>query len=338
MEEIFSKDIDPRLTKSVEIRVIEDQIKERQELDRRFLELKQMHISKCNVCGNADQSNISFQTNGFTFIKCPECTHVYKQYIPEFEELKKFYREETVEGYFDESSIEYRLENITKPKIDFMMRYQTGENGRWLDLATGLGDLPHLLKNAGWDIDATELHRPYIDYATKRFGITPKQKPLLEYYNYYKEQGLEEFDVISGFGFYDMSPIPVENCKVVNRMLKIGGLHGVNLPNSNSLTGALVESWPNSALRQSLPNTICSFTYKSMVMMLETSGFEISGVLWHGLDIHELITRIVELDPNFKNSRGYSFLYDNINAFQQVVDKARMSDLILICARKVREV
>lgn len=337
MEELFSNKLDPRLTKNVQISNVQKEIEGRKQLADKILSLPQVLIDRCNICGNSDQSNVALESKKFVWIRCPDCTHIYRKYIPDYNELAKFFTNETIEVYLDESSFEYRLENITQRKYDFMMRYRDGKPGRWLDLATGIADMPHLLQRENWDFDATELNNAFIKFASKHFGITPKAMLLPEYYEHFKAEKMKPFDVISAFGYYDMLPNPVEHCKLVNKMLKLGGLHGINLPNSRSLSGALVEFRPDSSLRQATPVNISYFTYKSIKRMLTMAGFEMVGVLWHGLDIHELITRIVELDSSFKDSKAYTFLYDNFNTLQEVVDLERMSDLLLLCARKVRE-
>jgi len=338
MEELFSNKLDPRKTKGVQINNIRSEIEKRKTLDKELLGLNQQKINKCNVCGCPEQTNIDFETNGYSWIKCPECTHVYKNMMPDNDAMTNYFKKATTHVYLDESSFDFRVKNIAQPKYDFMMRYVKNKIGRWLDLATGVADLPYLLKLNKWDFDATELYRAFLDFAEKKTGIRPKQITLLQYYDMFLDNKMELFDVIGAFGYYDLLSDPLEHCKIINRMLKPGGFHGINIPNSNSLSGALVEYLPHSSLRMSTPITISSFTYKSMVKMLGLAGFEVEGILWHGLDIHELLMRIIELDHNFKDSKAYNLLYENINELQHVIDKAKKSDLLLICAKKVREV
>ena len=141
MIEIFSKPIDPRETKNFHIDNVLERIKDRKNLDRDIQKLPKLPLTACNVCGGSNR-NVVFNTNGDDWVQCSNCRHIYKASIPSPLHLEKFFKESTVEVYLDESGFEYRIQNITKPKYEFMMDQYSGEKGRWLDLATGLGDMP----------------------------------------------------------------------------------------------------------------------------------------------------------------------------------------------------
>ena len=67
--------------------------------------------------------------------------------MPLYSELLNFYKIETVENYFNEDEIKYRIENLTIPKYNFIKKSEKTKNKYWLDLASGLGDMPYYLKN-----------------------------------------------------------------------------------------------------------------------------------------------------------------------------------------------
>lgn len=58
-------------------------------------------------------------------------------------------------------------------------------------------------------------------------------------------------------------------------------------------------------------------------------------VWWLGLDVHELVTRIIENDPRFADTQACEILYDQFNELQAVFDRARLSDSVIMAARKV---
>jgi Fe-S-cluster containining protein len=57
------------------------------------------------------------------WVQCRECTHVYQPEMLSQEALIDFYAssEDYAATYTDEEQLEYRLENITKPKFEFVL-------------------------------------------------------------------------------------------------------------------------------------------------------------------------------------------------------------------------
>ena len=135
-----------------------------------------------------------------------------------------------------------------------------------------------------------------------------------------------------------MMPDPVEHAKTINKVLKMDGLMGVNLPRAESLTGAMVELWPDTSLRAITQINYSHFSEKSLFHMLDQAGFEPISIFRHGLDIHELAIRMTEHAPEFGGSPAAEIIYELFNDLQRVVDEAGYSDLMMVCAKKVREI
>lgn len=337
MEEFYSKPIDPKITKHSQLYNLEGSIRERQADAAKMLSLPQQEFHSCLVCGASEGQVELFTANGFPWIKCSECGLKYKKHMPTYDAMVKQISDYTVEVYMDEGGDKYRKENITKYKFDFMTRYHEGGPGRWLDLATGIADMPSYAIENGWECEATELNQSFVDAATKNFSFTPYVMTLDNYFEDFKKRGAEPFDIIGAFGYHDMLTNPIEHLIINNRLLNMGGLLGINLPDSNSLTGAMAELWPDSALR---PITHINYSWHdrgTVLKMLELSGFEPVAVLNYGLDIHELITRIGEHAPEFIGSRAMDMMYEMFNDFQKVVDNHKYGDQQLWCARKVKD-
>ena len=187
-------------------------------------------------------------------------------------------------------------------------------------------------------MDATEINRSHAKAATKRLPFKPKEMTLFEYFESFTRENIQDFDVVGTFGYFDMLVDPVEHAKTINKMLRMGGLMGINLPRSESLTGAMAELWPDTSLRAIPIINYSHFSEKSLFYMLEKSGFEPLGILRHGLDIHELVIRLIEHAPGFGESQAANIIYELFNDLQKVIDQADKSDLMLVCAQKIREV
>lgn len=334
MEELFFKPIDPKITKGNHTASISDVAEQLQENSQYLLSLEQVGVDACIICGAIDQSE-SYDCRGFRWVKCPDCGHLYKSHMPAYDEVLRHMQQTTIEVYLHEKSIEYRLESITRPKYDFMRRYVTGSPGSWLDLASGLGDMPYLLKQEGWSVSSTEIHKPFVDFAKERLNVHHQSIPIDQFYEKHSADQNEPYDVVGAFGYFDMLPDPSAHAKIINRLLKVGGRIGVNIPICESLSGDLGLLWPDNSLRCLMPTDYSYFSKNSVLKMLENAGFEIEGIWWHGLDIHELITRMVECRPEFLGSKPFELLYKLSNKLQQVVDQDRKSDLLMICAKKI---
>lgn len=337
MEELFFKPIDPKITKGNHTANLSEVAAEFRANSEYLLSLDQIAVPACIICGAADQSQ-SYNCRGFKWVKCKDCGHLYKAHMPSYEAVLDHMHQNTIEVYLHEKSLDYRLENITRPKYDFMRRYVKGAPGKWLDLASGLGDMPHLLKQDGWSVDSTEIHKPFIDFAKNRLNIDHQNLPIDQLHNRHKANDQTPYDVVGAFGYFDMLPDPTEHARIINRLLKMGGHIGVNIPIGESLTGDLGLLWPDNALRCLLPTDYSYFSKNSVLLMLKKAGFEIDGIWWHGLDIHELITRLVEARPEFLGSAPLELLYALSNKLQKVIDEERKSDLLMICAKKIADV
>ena len=72
--------------------------------------------------------------------------------------------------------------------------------------------------------------------------------------------------------------------------------------------------------------------------MLNKSGFKIKGVWYHGLDYYELISKLIQKKEKKTSEKKVQDLLVFFNDFQKIIDKNKMSDLLLICATKIKEI
>lgn len=337
MEEKFFKPFDPRRIKQSQLENVQSAIAEYETMSAELLSMPQVHVSACRLCGCEERTQ-EVTVSGFKWALCANCHHYYKLHMPAHEDVLAWLKKGSpVEVYLREDDFQFRLQNISEPKIDFVSSYHQGPPGSWLDIATGLADIPYCLKRRGWNAEATEINSAFANFATKNWGLTPQQKPLDEYYQDFITSGHAPFDVVSCFGYFDLQPKPLDHFKMANAMLKPGGLLGVNQPNHDSLAGALARHKPGRSLRAFIPGDYSYFSRKSLGYALENSGFEIAGIWWHGLDVHDLIVQIIDGDPSFKDSDACEILYDRYDGLQKALDEGRKSDLLLVVARKVAD-
>jgi Zn ribbon nucleic-acid-binding protein len=146
MKKFFFKPIDPNKTKPVNIKDLKLFENKLANLSKKIHKEKFISINKCLICNNKKLKKI-FSSRNFKWVECFRCGHQQKRSMPKYEALLKFYNSDTVENYLSEVNINYRLKNLTIPKYNFIKKFIKKSSGKkWLDLASGLGDMPYLLK------------------------------------------------------------------------------------------------------------------------------------------------------------------------------------------------
>ena len=338
MKKFFFKPIDPNKTKPVNIKDLKLFENKLANLSKKIHKEKFISINKCLICNNKKLKKI-FSSRNFKWVECFSCGHHQKRSMPKYETLLKFYNNYTVENYLSEVDINYRLKNLTIPKYNFIKKFIYKSSGKkWLDLASGLGDMPYLLKKKKWNVTSTEIYKPFIEFAKKKLGVEHKSLLLDEYFSDHKKKNLKSFSVVGALGYFDILPDPVKHAKIINKLLIKNGIIAVNIPINDSISGIMTSIFPELSLRQITPMDFSVFSKKSIFKMLKIAGFKVKGVWFHGLDYYELVSKLIQKGNKYNDKKKIKLLLDFFNDFQNIIDKKEMSDLMLICAEKVKEI
>ncbi len=334
----FSKKLDPSQTKPIKKTDLIEYNKKLSNLSKRIHKEKFFEIKKCLICKSNKLSDV-FSSRNFNWTKCTRCDHLQKKAMPKYKNLLKFYEIETVENYLNEIDINFRIKNLTKPKYNFIKKsLSKTKNKSWLDLASGLGDMPYFLSKNGWEVTSTEIYDPFIKFAQEKLNVYHKKLLLDEYFDFHSKNNLKNFDVVGALGYFDILPNPLEHSKIINKLLKINGSIAINIPINDSFSGILSHMFPDNSLRQITPMDFSVFSKKSIFKMLELSGFEITSLWFHGLDYYELLSKIIQKSNVTLDDYQNKILLNLFNDIQKVIDKNKLSDLLLICAKKIREI
>jgi len=106
----------------------------------------------CNLCGSDARRPLAIE-NGLEVVRCRRCGLVYVTPQPTAEELARFYDE-----YFAEEAEEdwYRI-MIRAFRLDAeRLESRLGGPGRLLDIGTGFGHFPELMRQRGWEVAGVE--------------------------------------------------------------------------------------------------------------------------------------------------------------------------------------
>ena len=198
--------------------------------------------------------------------------------------------------------------------------------------------MPYLLKKKKWNVTSTEIYKPFIEFAKKKLGVEHKSLLLDEYFSDHKKKNLKSFSVVGALGYFDILPDPVKHAKIINKLLIKNGIIAVNIPINDSISGIMTSIFPELSLRQITPMDFSVFSKKSIFKMLKIAGFKVKGVWFHGLDYYELVSKLIQKGNKYNDKKKIKLLLDFFNDFQNIIDKKEMSDLMLICAEKVKEI
>lgn len=334
----FGKSVDPTAFKSHLLKDLNGAAGEYREKALRFRDRDNLiEVDTCYICDSTDRDPV-LKMFEFQYAQCRACGHVYLTERLTEEALVKYFEEssEYAATYTEEERLEYRLENITKPKIDFVEEHvtvDTGTRGRWLDVGCATGGSIHYLKNKGWDAVGLELSEDSVATAKKRFGLDLVQQPIEEYA---EKNPDERFDVVSFFGSPHVIPDPMSLFHTATDLLRRDGYIVVGIPNFDSLSTKVHQTFSDEALRHLRPpECLHLFTEESVEYAFDEVGFELDAGWYFGLDFYELLTHLCMNTDGFQDSPVYDFLMENIDEFQQVVDEQKQNDhMVLVACRK----
>jgi SAM-dependent methyltransferase len=201
-------------------------------------------LEVCPVCGiaSADAKLVFDTTASITgtpfhsrLVECRDCTHVYLNPQPTWEELGSFYGE-SYSGYeaAPEGDAPFRQQITQVPAGTEISHIPVVPGGRFLDIGCGTGDLIAAMATLGMQAEGVEPVRLAVERA-RRLGRKV-------FYGTLEEAKYEEdsFDSMSMIHVFEHVPQPLPLLRLCHRILKPGGSITVGVPNFDSAVFRLV--------------------------------------------------------------------------------------------------
>ena len=332
MKKFFNKPVDLKKLKANVLRNLEEQSSYWGNYAKKLHNFTE-EVKNCPIC-NSNQSSAVVTIYNFIYLQCESCTHVYNSSRLNSKMRKSFYREidkpiSYSDTYTDKKVQKYRLEHVAQGKVDFIQKHINKTPSKWLDLACGNGDIIYLAEKLGHNITGVESNEDCINYAKEFYGLKI-DKSKIENYN-----PKEKFDIISLLGITDLIPDPNALLKKCYNLLEPNGIIAVEFPNYNSLSTLIQKSFPNQIVcRHMYPTVMNIYTYKSVELLLKNIGLNIDSIWWYGMDIYELTTNLMLIEPKTKISGLSDSLFLYMNNLQETLDKNEQSDNFFIIAKK----
>ncbi len=205
-----------------------------QSVSELFGKKNQYSVFKCNSCGFGFTENSDIQTG-------------------------EYHRDET---YIHEQGL---FKNIFQRRVNIIKNLHPNP-GKILEIGSSTGLMLSLFAKAGWDVTGVEISSSASDFAIKK-GIKTFKQPF-EKIDFREEK----FDVVIMNHTLEHLENPIEVISNINKILNIGGLLLIDVPNFDSFWAKLLKmNWPMLLPEEHLWH----FTKKALSLALEEHGFKV---------------------------------------------------------------
>lgn len=245
----------------------------------------------CNLCGS-DQAAIRARDmkslglpDGLAIVECIACGLVFMSPRPTQDEYARFYATSdiySVEAYSirAESRTEFYRRRLRRIEM------QRGRKGTLLEIGCGAGHFLKLARDSGWNVQGTELSKPFQEHARERFGLCDiRRAPSLT------DCGFPpgSFDVIYSAHVFEHLLDPMGTLVEVRRLIKRDGLLVIEVPYQFrslrerlrgylvALTGAVGEGKAYTKLISSTHHTYF-FSPRTLTAMVRRAGFAVRSL------------------------------------------------------------
>jgi 2-polyprenyl-3-methyl-5-hydroxy-6-metoxy-1,4-benzoquinol methylase len=238
---------------------------------------ERFQTSPCPLCGAAGRSPF-LSCDGFSFVRCSECSAIYQDPSPVFEDLRRRYGE----GYFayehgNESNF-FHLMELGLKDVDFDDRTASLREPRtFLDIGCATGMLIESMKRKGWTVKGVDICRESAEYGRRTRGVDIFPGTLQE-----ARFADNSFSVVHFSHLIEHVPDPRGFLAEVRRVLKPGGLAVITTPNVDGFQARLFRAGWRSAIADHL----VLFSRRTLGRVLDEAGFRtLRTVTWGGLAI-----------------------------------------------------
>jgi hypothetical protein len=306
-------------------------------LSHKAAELSQPHLARrevtlCPCCGtDAGGAEPAADVFGMCYARCPQCGHAFVRTQPSVEVLEEVFAESEEHSavYVDRASLEVRLEQVVKPKLDWVLdayrRCRGGEPGRMVDVGAGGGHFVAVCRRAGLVADGYEISKASRQFAHEAFAIELFDRDFLE------DAATVPADVFTFWGLLEYTPEPRRFLEAARRRLDAGrGMLVVEVPRFDCLGSAVQTACPETVARHLDPTShVNCFSDESLATVLFETGFRPVSAWYFGMDAYEVLVQLSlkRNDPELLDRAA-----DLIPPLQATLDAGLLCDDLVVAA------
>ena len=291
------------------------------------------YVQVCPCCGtNTNDAVEAIQAFGIAYHSCSACGHVFIREQPDDRVLSEAFAASDghASAYTEDESLELRLQNIVKPKLDWVIERYCEQYGsdisRIIDVGAGGGHFVEVCRRAGMIADGYEICSASRNYAKKVFNIELLATDFLS-----SQINDNKSALITFWGLLEYTPEPRAFINAARRRLTTdGGMLVIEVPRFNSIsTTAQRISQRNIARHMDPSSHINCFTDQSLVSALCLEGFRPVAAWYFGMDAYELL---VQLALKLEDHSIIQHFANWLPELQASCDAARLCDDIIVAA------
>ena len=293
--------------------------------------------TNCPICKNSSFESLC-NIYGFNYVECKNCGVAFVINAPKDEELQKIYKSEAYSSsnkilYANDSIIDYRIENIAKPKVDYVLSNLKNKVSSWLDIGCGTGEILSVVCKKDIKAIGVETNNSEREYAKNKLHIDI-------FDDYINEETIKKYvnncDIVSLFSILEHIPDPESIIQGISTAQTVGNYLVIEVPHFPSISTSSQITFPDSVNRMMHPPLhLFLFSLKSLEILLEKYDYKVVNVWYFGQDFYEFFSTLSLFNDELNNSILHEEIYKLIDDFQKVIDKSGRSDEILIIAEKI---
>jgi SAM-dependent methyltransferase len=232
---------------------------------------------RCNLC-QGDSTRLFLATPVDTLVQCRHCGLVYVDPRPPAEETD--YEEEFfLHEYKDMYGVDYiadrdNITRLARRRLEAIERHRRG--GKLLDVGCAAGFFLDEARRRGWETIGVEVSRFASEYARRELHLDVFTGPLEA-----AKLPDQEFDVVVLYFVLEHLRDPLALLREVGRVLQVGGLLSVAVPNIAGLYFRLnKEAWIAERVRHQ--SHFYEFSPRTLRRMLGQAGLRVAALTSEG--------------------------------------------------------
>jgi len=236
--------------------------------------------SQCPVCGGTNIQFVfdvrDFTVSGDTFpvFECADCTARFTNNVPSEDEIGAYYKSEDYISHSETSkgivnTLYHTIRRYTLQKKKNLVHHESGkDNGNILDLGSGTGALPEVMKTAGWLVKGLEPDENARKIAETR-GVDVSS------INQFFHLPENSFDVITMWHVLEHVHRLHEYFEHFQKILKPDGVLVIAIPNYTSQDALHYRSFWAA---YDVPRHLYHFSPNSIRVLTEKHGFKVDSI------------------------------------------------------------
>lgn len=253
-------------------------------------------VNQCPICKSSiGDANPLCNAWSAVYHRCRNCSHVYTNRAPSEAALSKYYEDTTVSNdyYIRPSEISLRLEQIYRPKLEWIIReYQHiyhRRPGSMLDLGAGSGHFLRACADVGIAVDGLELNHVYQRWAKEHLGVE-----IVGSLDALRARHAR-YDLVTSFNTIEHIPFPSDFLSTYDEFASDESLSVMETPRFDSLGIWVERTFTNRIKGILIPYLhVQLFTDSSMATLLASRGFAPTSAWFFGQDTKDLFFQIGE--------------------------------------------